>query len=53
MKYPWPYKPRVILRWQNCGLAKNIRGVFWYCRVFITEIGPRIVRTRGALYLCL
>ena len=52
MKYPWPYKPRVILRWQNCGLAKNIRGVFWYCRVFITEIGPRIVRTRGGFYLC-
>jgi len=52
IKYPWPYKSRVVLRWQHSGFAKNIRGVFWYCHVFITGIGRRIVRTRGGLYLC-
>lgn len=41
-----------LLRCQNCGFAKNIRDVCWYFRVSITEIGSRMLRPRGGLYLC-
>jgi hypothetical protein len=28
IKYPWSCGSRIVLRWQNSGFAKSIRGVF-------------------------